>query len=153
LIAHWRRFAGLHIEANPATDGTLDRTAAAAALLNELQVVEHYLAAAERNAASGDLYRALYHGLLLATRVHQLAIIDNETSIVAWLESIEGARRGGSLRSDRIRMRNREMAQEFLNRRDGRMSNTALMVDIGAARGLKRRASVNAVKSGLLNRD
>jgi hypothetical protein len=150
LIAHWRQFAGSHIEANPATDGTLDRTAAAKAILAKLQVIECSLAGAERDAASGDLYVvAAYHAMLVASYVHQLAIIDNETPIVAWQESIEGARRGGSLRSAGIRLRNRQMAQEFLDRRGGRLSDTALMVAIGAAEGLKRRASIYAVKSGL----
>src|SRR5260221_12933752 len=83
-IAHWRQFARLHIEANPATDGTLDRTAAAAALLDRLRVFECSLAAAERNPESGDLYvMAVYHAVLLTSYVHQLAIIDNETPIVA----------------------------------------------------------------------
>jgi hypothetical protein len=39
--------------------------------------------------------------------------------------------------------------REFLRRRRGKMSNTDLMADIGHAENLQRRASVNAVKSGL----
>jgi hypothetical protein len=54
LFAYWRSVAESYIEANPATDGTLDRTAAAKAVL-------YSLAAAERNAAIGDLHRALYY--------------------------------------------------------------------------------------------
>jgi hypothetical protein len=153
LIAFWRWFAKSLIEANPATDDTLDRTRAAKAVLAKLEVIEYSLAESERNA---NLYLAIvYHCMLFASYVHQLTIIDNETPIVAWQESIKGARRGGEGRSKKLRKRNREVAQEFLNRLGGRMSKTALMVDIGAARGLERRASVNAVKSGLedLNRD
>jgi hypothetical protein len=155
LIAFWRRFAGWHIEAKPATKGTLDRTAAAKAVLKRLQVIEGYLAAAERNSGSGGLYVAIYHGMLLANYVHQLTIIDTETAIVAWEESIKGGRLGGRNRSAKIRNRNREMALELLKRRGGRMSNTALMVEIGADEGLKRRAAIYAIKSGLkdLNRD
>jgi hypothetical protein len=148
LFAYWRSVAESYIEANPATDGTLDRTAAAKAIL-------YSLAAAERNAALGDLHRAVYYNQLSSIYIHQLAIIDNETAIAAWEESIKGARLGGRSRSAKIRNRNREMAREFLKPRGGRMSATVLMVEIGAARGLKRRASIYAIKSGLkdLNRD
>lgn len=149
LITHLRQFAESHNEANPATDGTLDRTAAAAALLYRLRVIECFLAASERNRASGDLYQAVYHSLLLAINDHQLTVVDNEPAIAARHASIEGARSGGRLRSEGIRIRNREMAVEFRTRRGGNLSGTALMVKIGAARGLKRRASINAVKSGL----
>jgi hypothetical protein len=151
-IAFWKWFAESHIEANPATDDTLDLTAAAVAVLDQLQVIERSRAAVQRNPASGGLYAlGVHHGMLLASRVHQLAIIDNETAIVARQESIEGARLGGRRRSDRTRMRNRKMAQEFLNRRGGRLSDTALMEEIGAAaeRKLKRSASINAINMGL----
>jgi hypothetical protein len=156
LIAFWRRYAKSLIEANPATDDTLDRTHAAKTILAELKAIEYSLTEAERNPASGDHYLPIvYRCILFASYVHQLTIIDNETPIVAQQKSIEGARCGGRLRSASKRTRNREMAQKFLNRRGGRRSKTALMVAIGAARGLKRRASVNAVKSGLedLKRD
>src|SRR5262249_23305591 len=158
--------AELYIEEKPATDGTFDCTAAAKAFLYKLQVIECLLAAAERNGAgrngaSPDLRQAVYYSLLLAINDHQLTVIGNETASAARQASIEGARSGGSHRSAGIRSRNREMAQEFLraqevrNLRGTRMSDTDLMVKIGAARGLKRRASVNAVKSGLadLRRD
>jgi hypothetical protein len=149
LIANLRRRVESYIEANPATDGTLDRTSAAKAAIHRSRVVECFLAAAERNGASGDLYQATYHSLLFAINYHQLTVIDNEAAIVARQKSIEGARRGGSYRSSRIRIRNRKMAQEFLNRQGERMSDTALMEKIGAAKGLKRRGSINAVNSGL----
>jgi hypothetical protein len=150
LIAFWKWFAESHIEANPATDDTLDRTAAAVAVLDRLQVIEHSRAAAQRNPASGSLYGVgVCHGMLLATRVHQLAIIDNEKAIAAVPKCAEGARDGAARRVEGLRPRNHEMAQEFLKRQGGRMSNTALMAAIGKARGLKRRASINAVKSGL----
>ena len=147
-IAFWRRLAKSHIEASPATDGTLDCTAAAKALLAKLQTIEHYFTA-------GDLVRAIYYTLLSWTYVHQLAIIDNETPIVAWQKSVEGGRKGGRRRPAGIRKRNREMAQEFqkrwefLKRRGSAISKTTLMADIGAARGLKRRTSIYAIKSGL----
>ena len=90
LIAYWRSVAELYIEMEPATDGTLDRTAAAK------RSVMNSLAAAERNAAIGDLHRAVYYTLLSSIYIHQLAIIDNEKAIAARRQSIEGARRGGS---------------------------------------------------------
>jgi hypothetical protein len=161
-IAFWTEFAGLHVEAKPATDGMLDRTAAAKAVLATLQRIEHTLAAAERNAASDDLlYLAICYSLSLADDVHQLAIIDNKKPIVAWRKSKKGGHVGGRLRSEGKRIRNREMAQEFqkrweiVRRRGGKKSNTDLMADIGAARGLKPRASIYAIKSGLrdLKRD
>src|SRR5262245_54781606 len=155
-IEFWTKFAGLHVEEKPTTDGTLDRTAAAKAVLATLQRFKHTLAVAKRNAASGDLfYLAICYSVSLADDVYQLAIIDNETPIVARRKSVDGARGGGRRRPAGIRIRNREMAQEFLNRRGGGMSKTALMEKIGAGKNLKRRASINAVKSGLRdsNRD
>jgi len=157
-IEFWTKFAGLHVEEKPTTDGTLDRTAAAKAVLATLQRFNHTLAVAGRNAASGDLfYLVICYSLSLADDLYQLAIIDNETPIVAWEKSVKGAGLGGRPRSGDIRMRNRRMAKEFQNRRGGRMSDTALMAKIGAAekKKLKRRASVYAVKSGLrdLKRD
>src|SRR5262249_10418034 len=99
VIAFWRRIAETHMEASPATDGTLDRTAAAKALLYRLRAIECFLAAAERDSASGDLYLAVYHSLLLAIEGHQLTVIHNETALAAREASTEGARRGGRLRS------------------------------------------------------
>jgi hypothetical protein len=148
-IAFWRWFAGQHVEVKPATDGTLDRTAVAKAMLATLQRIEHTHAAAKRNAASGDLYElAMCFCMSFADEVHQLAIIDNKKPIVAWRKSVKGAAKGGKGRSDSNRSRNREMALEFEKRRGGTKSDTALMAEIGAARGLSRRGSVDAVKSG-----
>jgi hypothetical protein len=148
-IAFWKWFAGLHVEAKPATNGTLDRTAAAKGMLATLQRIEHTHAAAKRNAASGDLYElAICYCLSFADEVHQLAIIDNKTPIVAWRKSVRGAAKGGKRRSARKRIRNREMAKEFKDSPGGRMSDTARMVKIGAARKLKRTASINAIKAG-----
>jgi hypothetical protein len=152
-IAGWTKFAESRVEANPATDGTLDRTAAAKAVLATLQRFKPTLAAAERNAPSRDLfYLAICYSLSLADDVHQLAVIDIKTPIVAWRKSVNGARRGGRRRSACITSRNVEMAKEFEDSPGG--SATARMVKIGAARGLKRRASIYAIKSGLrdLNR-
>src|SRR5215813_9521111 len=149
VIAFWRRIAEAHIEDSPATDGTLDRTAAAKAILYRLGAIECFLAAAERNGASGDLYQAVYHSLLLAINDHQLTVVDNEPAIAARQESIEGARRGGSLRSASVKDRDLKMAEEFSKRQGKGMNDTALMVKIGADHfGLKRRASINAVKRG-----
>ena len=156
LIAFWRRFAELHVEAKPATNGTLDRTAVAKGMLATLQRIEHTHAAAKRNAASGDLYElAICYCLSFVDEVHQLAIIDNKTPIVAWRKSVKGAAKGGRRRPAGIRVRNREMALEFRKRRGGNLRDTALMEKIGAGKNLKRRASINAVKSGLRdsNRD
>jgi hypothetical protein len=149
LITHLRQRAESYIEANPATDGTLDRTAAAKAVLYRLRVIECFLAAAECNGASEDLYQAVYHSLLLVIEDHQLDVIDNETPIVAWRKSVDGARGGGRLRSEGIRTRDREMALEFLSRRGGNLRDSALKMQIGAARRLKRRAAINAVERGL----
>jgi len=98
-IAFWKWFAGLHVEAKPATNGTLDRTAAAAkGMLATLQRIEHTHAAAKRNAASGDLYElAICYCLSFADEVHQLAIIDNKTPIVAWRKSVRGAAKAASV--------------------------------------------------------
>jgi hypothetical protein len=147
-IAFWRRLAKSHIEASPATDGTLDRSAAAAALLYRLRTIECSLSV-------DDLYGAVYNCLLSFTYIHQLTVVDNEPAIVAGQASIEGARDGGILRSKGLRIRNRKMAQEFLERRGGNLRDTALMAKIGAKKELQRRASINAVKSGLadLKRD
>src|SRR6516225_7926949 len=155
VIAHLRQRAELYIEEKPATDGTFNCTAAAKAFLYKLQVIECLLAGAERNGASPDLRQAVYYSLLLAINDHQLTVIGNETAIAARQASIKGARTGGRLRSANVRIRNREMALKFLARRGGNLKDTALMAKIGAAKNLKRRASVNAIESGLkdLNRD
>jgi hypothetical protein len=145
LIAFFGQVAASHIEANPATDGTLDTTAAAKAVRALAQAVKHYHA--QRNYD-----QVLYHALLLALRYHQLTVIGNETAVSAGEKMekiIEGARCGGKERSAKRKPRNREMAQEFKKRRGGRVSDTALMEDIGTARGLKRSASINAIKAGL----
>jgi hypothetical protein len=150
-IAHWTKFAESRVEANPATDGTLDRTAAAKAVLATLQRFKHTLAAAERNAPSRDLfYLAICYSLSLLDDVHQLAIIDNETPIVARRKSVDGARGDGRLRSASVENRDLKMAEEFLKRRGKGMSDTALKVKIGADFDLKSRASINAVNRGLM---
>src|SRR5262245_46923701 len=108
-IAFWKWFAGLHVEAKPATNATLDCSAVAKGILATLQRIEHTRTAAKR-AASGDLYDlALCFCLSFADEVHQLAIIDNKTPIVAWRKSVKGAAKGGKRRSGRKRIRNREM--------------------------------------------
>ena len=149
VIARLRQHAESHIEEKPSTDGTFDCTAAAKAFLHRLQVIECFLAAAERNGASGDLYQAVYHSLLLAINDHQLTVVDNETAIAAREVSIKASRDDAERRSEEKRIRDREMAKEFKNSQGGRMSPTALMAKIGAKRKLKRSASINAVKSGL----
>src|SRR5258707_217338 len=126
-IAFWKRFAEFHIEANPATDDTLDRTAAAKALFDMARFIECSVAAAQRNPASGGLYAlGVHHGMLLASRVHQLVVIDNEPAIAAMPKCADGARDGAARRVKGLRPRNREMAQEFLKRRGGKLSDTAL---------------------------
>src|SRR5262249_3781494 len=112
-------------------------------------------------ARAVTLYLAVYHSLLLSIEGHQLTVVHNETALAAQEDSIKGARHAGMLRSAKVGSRNREMAQEYqkrweLMRSQGRKkSKTALMAEIGAARNLKRRASINAIESGLkkLNRD
>ena len=132
----------LVIEANPAIDGTLDRTASAKAIIAKLQIIEYFLAEAERNAASGNLYvAALDEALSFARGLYEFAIIDNETPIAARQESIKGARNGGRLRSKGVKPRNREMAQEFQNGRGGRnLSDTALMEKMELGRGLRKKS-------------
>jgi hypothetical protein len=92
---------------------------------------------------------ALNQAVSSFSKIHQLAIIDNEAPIAAWLDSVEGARRGGIARSNGCRIRNRKMAREFLKRQGGRLKDTALMKDIGAKETLRRSGSINAIKSGL----
>ena len=148
-IAYWTKFAESRVEPNPATDGTLDRTAVAKAVLATLQRFNHTLAAAERSAPSSDLfYLAICYSQRLPDDVHQLAIIDNKTPIVAWRKSVEGARHGGRRRSACLTSRDVEMAKEFEDSPGGSMSDTDRMVKIGAARGLKPRASINAIEAG-----
>ena len=55
VIANSRQHAESHIEEKPATD-VFDCTAAAKAFLHRLQVIECFLAAAERNGTSESYY-------------------------------------------------------------------------------------------------
>jgi hypothetical protein len=100
-IRWWRRFVKAHTEAGsasddaPATaneasasDDVLDLTAAVKQVLNRLAVIELY------SRDDGAAFY-LYQGMLLASPVHQLAIVDNEVSIcerVAKLESFSKGR-------------------------------------------------------------
>jgi len=150
-IAYWTKFAESRVEPNPATDGTLDRTAVAKAVLATLQRFNHTLAAAERNTPSRDLfYLAICYSLSLADDVYQLAIIDNETPIAARQKSIEGGHRRGSDRSASVKDRDLKMAEEFLKRQGKGKRDTALKVKIGADFDLQSRASINAVNRGLM---
>jgi hypothetical protein len=61
----------------------LDRACAAALVLKQLDEVEIHLRAIDRDFAdrSAPILNVLYAALLLATRAHQLAIVDNEIGI------------------------------------------------------------------------
>ena len=80
-----------------------------------------------------------------------LTVIDNENAIAARLQSIEGAREGRKKRSATVITRNRKMAQEFQRRRakGSGKSDSALKAEIGIGEKLKRRASIDAINSGL----
>src|SRR4051794_3761482 len=59
----------------------------------------------------------------------------------------QGSRDGAKKRAEQFVLRNREMAQLFHVRRpSSNLSDTALMADIGAKRGLRRRQAIEAVK-------
>jgi hypothetical protein len=91
-ISNWRTFAAGLIEASDkkpadynaiAKGDVLDRACAAALVLKHLDKVEIYLRAIDRDFAdrSEPMLIALMEALSLATRVHQLAIVDNEIDI------------------------------------------------------------------------
>jgi hypothetical protein len=73
-IEGWRRFAKGHIKEESASNDVLDRTAAAKEVLKRLDLIELY----SRDPGAA---RYLYQGVLLASKVHQLAIVDNEAPI------------------------------------------------------------------------
>jgi hypothetical protein len=96
-ILSWRQFATALIDASPDKkrvdrDATaapeadvLDYARAAAQVLKQLDRVEIYLKLIERDFAdrSGPILTTVHAALLLATRVHQLTIADNEDGIDA----------------------------------------------------------------------
>jgi hypothetical protein len=158
-IAHWRNYARAIIKAEGkdkdkdkktidyvtlARRAPLDRTTVAARLLMQLRRVEIYL-------SRGDQTSVAREAMLVASAVHQLAIIDNENSIVQWLQNNERLRRQSDAKRKRNHKRDVGMAEEFTRlreRKDGR-SDTKLMEDIGKKRHLKPRQSIYAVKNGL----
>ena len=150
FLAYYRRFAGSHIEANPATNGTLDRTAAAKAILTKLYTYRILPCRGRAQCRKRNLYvAALYQAVPLVSDIHQLAIIDNETAIVARQLSIEGGRRRADFRSAELNNSKSQNGARIPQAPWRKDEQFALMADIGAAKCLKRRASINAVKSGL----
>jgi hypothetical protein len=130
---------------------TLDLACAAARLLtrgDRVKVLVEELARGSENDATYDL---IYQMFLFAWDLHVLTVIDNENAIAARLQSIEGAREGRKKRSATVIARNRKMAQEFQRRRakGSGKSDSALKAEIGIGEKLKRRASIDAINSGL----
>jgi hypothetical protein len=90
-ILSWRQFATALIEASPDKKpeaDVLDRARAAAQVLKQLDRVEIYLRLIERDFAdrSGPILTIVHAALLLATRVHQLTIVDNEIDIASTVD-------------------------------------------------------------------
>jgi hypothetical protein len=91
-ISLWRKFATALIEASDkkpadyyaiANGDVLDRACAAALVLKQLDEVEIHLRPIDRDFAdrSAPIWNVLYAALVLATRAHQLAIVDHEIDI------------------------------------------------------------------------
>jgi hypothetical protein len=135
---------------------TLDLAYVVARLLTRLDRVKVLLEGLVRSSANDAIYDLIYDVFLFAWEVHLLTVIDNENAIAARLQSIEGAREGSKKKSANVIARNRRIALEFQRRRakGSGKSDSALMTEIGAREGLKRRASIHAINAGLklLNR-
>ena len=113
--------------------------------------VEVLLMRARRAMREGDIESATRWALELGMEAR---FVDYTFSYGAPLERgekfDEATRRGGERKADSYRPRNIEMANEFQKRKQSwGGSSTALMVDIGKARGLRRSASIKAINNGL----
>jgi hypothetical protein len=126
-ILSWRQFAAALIDApvdkKPEAD-VLDRARAAAQVLKQLDRVETYLMLIERNFAdrSGPILTTVHAALLLATRVHQLTIVDNEIDIVTTEASRRRLKDNRTVKTNKAKRKYREwqaMADELLDRHPG----------------------------------
>ena len=129
----------------------LDLEAAAEQMLKRLDFIQDRLEAFD--AAKPDVVEAMCEALRGWSDVRFLVMRLYETEIRVRQQTLEAASRGGEVRAGRNAARDREMVEEFRRRRsltkDRRKSDTALMQEIGKARELKRRRSIEIISSGL----
>jgi hypothetical protein len=108
---------------------------------------------AEASEARFLVAQAVDYTLSACIRLVCIQTILNETAIVSHVRSIEGARSSGKTRAARYRVRNRELADEFLHLKPGsRKTPSALKAEIGKKAGLGRSAAIAAIDRGLKDR-
>jgi hypothetical protein len=126
-ILSWRQFATALIDApvgkKPEAD-VLDRARAAAHVLKQLDRVETYLMLIERDFAdrSGPILTTVHAALLLATRVHQLTIVDNEIDIASTVDRRRFLKDNRTVKTNKAERKYRDwqaMADELWDRHPG----------------------------------
>ncbi|UPT92182.1 hypothetical protein HAP41_0000048870 (plasmid) [Bradyrhizobium barranii subsp. apii] len=137
---------------NPAMrdSGQLDRVLLASEMLENAlsakRVLERLVGENDRERAKLLAYQAVYELTALAANYHAWTVVDNEPSIVARNQSIEGARQGGLKKAQSKRGRDLEIARQFEAQRGGKLSDTALKQKIGRKYGLGRTAVSDAIR-------
>ncbi|WFU40347.1 hypothetical protein QA640_40255 [Bradyrhizobium sp. CB82] len=96
-------------------------------------------------------YEAMYELTALAANYHAWTVVDNEPSIVARNQSVEGARRGGLKKAQSTRDRDLKIARQFEAERGGKLSDTALKRKIGRKYRLGRTAISDAIRRAQKN--
>jgi hypothetical protein len=135
-ILSWRQFATALIDTpdkKPEAD-VLDRARAAAQVLKQLDRVEIYLRLIERDFGdrSGPILTTVHAALLLATRVHQLTIVDNEIDIVTTEAFRRRLKDNRTVKTNKAERKHRDwqaMADELWDRHPG-WSRSAVAMEI-----------------------
>ncbi|MCP3460312.1 hypothetical protein [Bradyrhizobium sp. CCGUVB23] len=127
----------------------LDRVLLASEMLENTlsakRTLEGLVGENDRERAKLLAYQAMYELTALAANYHAWTVVDNERSIFARNQSVEGARRGGFKKAQRTRGRDLEIARQFEAGRGGKLSDTALKQKIGRKYRLGRTAISDAI--------
>jgi hypothetical protein len=133
---------------------TLDRASLAAHMLKTIDDLKRRLSRFERSdldsAARQNALAAVHSALILASQFHGWTVVDNEPAIDARIRSLVGAKRGAAGKARATQARDEKLARNYLARRSKprRLSDSALMQEIGKSEGLGRTASIEAIKRG-----
>jgi hypothetical protein len=118
-------------------------------LKRDLSRVENSkLDSAARLSAARD---AVLSALIIASEFHKWTVVDNEAAIDARIRCLDGAKRGLAKKARDTKLRDMKLAREYEARRSrpGCLSDSALMQVVGKSVGLRRSASIAAIKRGL----
>lgn len=115
-------------------------------VLSAKRALEMLIGENDSEGAKRLAYQAMFELTALAANYHAWTVVDNEPSIVARNQSVEGARRGGLKKAQSTRGRDSEIARQFEAARGGKLSDTALKQKIGKKFGLGRTSVSDAIR-------